>query len=152
MTQNNTTTLDPDELVHRALRDLLANPVGLRSILTDMMTTALHLSIKARWDSQDNYTFTEGAVQMLATHLPELTAHQVAELCEHFDLTFEDVDTTLYPMPQWNPDREHNDPTTEAAAIALFNTDYEGRVDWAETERSERDEYRLRVRAEAPRA
>lgn len=95
------TATGPDALTRRAVADLLADTTRLRQILDTLMTSALRLSATAEWGREDNYTFTEGAVEMLAAYLPEATPHQAAEICEHFDLEFDEIDTDRFPEPAW---------------------------------------------------
>lgn len=103
----------PDALARRAVADLLADTMGLRRILDELMTSTLHLSATAEWESEDNRTFTERTVEMLAAYLPEATPHQAAEICEHFDLEFDEIDTGRFPEPAWDVPDQSEEPTTD---------------------------------------
>jgi hypothetical protein len=97
----------PEALTRQAVAALLADTTGLRRILDELMTSALRLSATAEWETEDNHTFTERAVEMLAEYLPEATPHQTAEICDHFDLEFDEIDTNRFPEPAWDlPDRD----------------------------------------------
>lgn len=78
------------------------------------MTSTLRLHATAEWEGEDNYTFTEGAVGMLAAYLPDATPHQTAEICDHFDLDFDEIDTDHFPEPAWDIDDEADEDPTAA--------------------------------------
>lgn len=107
------TATGPDALTRRAVAELLADTQGLRKILDELMTSTLRLAATAEWESEDNYTFTEHAVEMLAAHLPEATPHQAAEICEHFDLEFDEIDTHRFPEPAWDVPDQDEEPTSD---------------------------------------
>ena len=107
------TATGPDALTHRAVAELLADTQGLRKILDELMTGALRLAAAAEWEIEDNLAFTERAVEMLAAHLPEATPHQAAEICEHFDMEFDEIDTNRFPEPVWDLPDQAEAPASE---------------------------------------
>lgn len=107
------TATGPEALTRRAVAELLTDPQGLRRILDELMTQALRLRATPEWEMEDNRTVTEYAVRTLAAYLPEATPHQSAEICEHFGLEFDEIDTTWFPQPAWDtPTRTRSPPTT----------------------------------------
>jgi len=107
------TATGPDALTRRAVAGLLADTTGLRRILDELMTTALRLRATPEWEMEDNFSFTEGAVEMLAAYLPEVTPHQAAEICERFDLEFDEIDTNWFPEPAWDLSDQSTEPTSD---------------------------------------
>lgn len=106
------TATGPDALTRRAVAELLADTHGLRRILDELMTPVLRLRATPEWEMEDNFSFTERAVEMLATYLPEVTPHQAAEICECFDLEFDEIDTNWFPEPAWDvPDQDEKPPS-----------------------------------------
>lgn len=107
------TATGPDTLIRQGVTALLADPAGLRGILDELMTSTLRLHAAAEWEREDNYAFTEGTVGMLAAYLPDATPHQTAEICDHFDLEFDEIDTDHFPEPAWDTPDEQETPYSE---------------------------------------
>lgn len=107
------TATGPDALTRRAVANLLADTAGLRGILDELMTSALRLRATPEWEMEDNFAFTEGAVGRFAAYLPEVTPHQAAEICEHFDLEFDEIDTNWFPEPAWDVPDQCGEPISD---------------------------------------
>lgn len=107
------TATGPDALTRRAVAALLADTAGLRGILDELMTSALRLRATPEWEMEENFTFTEGTVGMFAAYLPEMTPHQAAEICERFDLEFDEIDTNWFPEPAWDVPDQSEEPTSD---------------------------------------
>lgn len=107
------TATGPDALTRRAVAELLADTHGLRRILDELITPVLRLRATPEWEMEDNFSFTERAVEMLAAYLPEVTPHQAAEICERFDLEFDEIDTNWFPEPAWDLPDQDEEPTSD---------------------------------------
>lgn len=110
------TATGPEALTRRAVAELLTDPQGLRRILDELMTQALRLRATPEWEMEDNRTVTEYAVRTLAAYLPEATPHQSAEICEHFGLEFDEIDTTWFPQPAWDTPDQDEESTNDGPA------------------------------------
>lgn len=89
----------PHLIAHDAVDAMLTEPdsaSAVRDILVGLMETTLYLSMKPEWDMEDNSSLTEGVVQDLSAHLPDITDAEVVRAASEFGLDADDLDDPYY--------------------------------------------------------